>query len=73
MTDTLGTMVRGFLILRIMERDITEAVGIAPSPVFNDSPDVILVGIRRLNPVILHFASKGPGSWWHNPSVPYFH
>lgn len=72
MTVTIGTMVRAFLVLRIMERDITEEVGIAPYPVFNHSPNVILVGIRRLDPVILHFVSKGPGSWWHNPFVPYF-
>lgn len=71
-TITMGTMVRAFLVLRTMERDTTQEVDIAPYPVFNDSLNIILVAIRRLDPVILHFVGKGPGSWWHNPFVPYF-
>lgn len=71
-TVTIGTMVRAFLVLSTMERDITEQIGIAPYPVFNDSRNVILAAIRRLDPVILHFVGKGPNSWWHNPFVPYF-
>lgn len=73
-TMTIGTMIRVFFVLSGLQRDISQELEAAPYPVFKKSipGQEVVVGIRKLDPVIFHFVSKGTDSWWYNPYVPNF-
>lgn len=73
-TVTIGTMVRVFFVLDVVERDPDQETGISPYRVFRLPTDAAtrIVGIRKIDPTILHFVSKCGGTWWFNPYVPHF-
>lgn len=71
-TLTVGTMIRAFLVLRMLERDLTEELSVAPYQVVKLTDTIIVTGINNVDPTLLHFVSKDNNSWWFNPFVPYF-
>lgn len=73
-TVSIGTMERVFFVLQVLRRDRDQEIEAAPYPVFtsNGIDKYVVVGLRRVDPTIYHFVSKGNESWWYNPFVPYF-
>lgn len=71
-TTTMGTMIRLFFVLEVLDRMYGEELPIAPYPILRATNKVIVVGLDKIDPRILHFVSKGADVWWYNPFVPYF-
>lgn len=72
LTISVGTYVKTYFVLDVLKRDIALEIEAAPYPVFTTSNDALTVSIRRIDPVVFHFVTKSPNSWWFNPYVPYF-
>lgn len=57
-------MLRVFFVLGILKRDIGQKIEAAPYHVYTNSDDGEVICIRKLDPTIFHFVSKGTDSWW---------
>lgn len=73
---TVGTVVRVFFVLVPIRRAPVQENRLAPYQVYQAADlelcTCIIVGIRRIDPTILHFVKKSEGNWWYNPYVPHF-
>lgn len=78
LTVTVGTVVRVFFVLVPVQRATVQENRLAPYQVYRAAdPELtgtacIIVGIRKIDPTILHFVKKSEGHWWYNPYIPHF-
>lgn len=77
LTVTVGTITRVFFVLLPIQRASAQENPLSPYKVYMyQAPSlakcVVVVGIRKIEPAMLHFVAKGEDSWWYNPYVPNF-
>lgn len=75
LTVTVDSVVRVFFVVVPVRRAPAQENILAPYQVYQEpslDATCMMVGIRRIDPTVLHFVNKGEGSWWFNPYVPHF-
>lgn len=73
MTLTIGFLRRAYLVVVQMRRNGAEEIDVAPFPVLTlAATERIIINVKEVDPVILHFITKSANSWWYNPFVPHF-
>lgn len=72
LTTTMWTLVHLFFVLEVLDRVYSEELSIVLYPVLRAANKVIMVGLDKIEPLILHFVSKAVDLWWYNPYVLYF-
>ncbi|KAI5839645.1 hypothetical protein DFP73DRAFT_598240 [Morchella snyderi] len=72
LTTTMGNMVRLFFVLDILQRLQEEELAMIPYMVLQAMGESIVVPLEKIEPISLHFVTKGEGVWWCNPYVPHF-